>query len=350
MINQRLVKLALPSDLVTTMDTYINATTSYSGRQNFIADAIANLLADLEVEGASADADLRPPPALLSVTSRTEIAADNQARESSSKRVEPLDRGTALALAEVAFASDDLLRTERIFPSPTEPTWGIHNRDFPTLWAAGLMSRELAESETIDYQRWLNETVEVAWRLAASLDGLDIDLSGFPMNVDKADKSESRFVRFFLGEEAGRGPLFDLGLAAEVEPGRVTLTLDGADLLAKLQGWAPLISEPPPAQIRDLFLHHLFWRVPADFELLRDIVDLIGRGADERYALIAEIGNRNPDWPKGVTATNVAGFIGRGRQWGLIERRQKNRRYELTAGAVDAIHRFDDQHTGELGA
>lgn len=359
MINQRLVKLALPSDLVAAMDAYINISPSYSGRQDFVADAIANLLVDLEVGGTAAEVTFLEVATAFSAegTGVSSSAALSGSSKNTAvvipsvmpKSVEPFETSAALALAGISFPADGLLRTEGISPSPLEPTWGIHNRDFPTLWAAGILSRELASVETVDYQMWLTETTEIAWRLAASLDGSDIDLSGFPMNVDKAEKSESRFVRFFLGETVGRGPLFELGLVSEVEPGRVALTLDGSKVLSRLEGWTPRLSDPPSSETRDIFLSHLFRRVPADFKLLKEIIDLINEGASDRDSLIAEIGSRNSSWPPGVTATNVAGFIGRAREWGLIERRQKNRRYELSPGAVAAIHAFDDQPNVEPG-
>jgi hypothetical protein len=359
MINQRLVKLALPSELVVAMDTYINTSSSYNGRQDFVADAIANLLADLEVGGVAAEAPLHDVPSAVSANgvglASSAVVSDSSQSPAASipsvvgKTVEPFETSTALALARISFPSEDLLRSEGIGPSPSEVTWGIHNRDFPTLWAAGMLSRELTTHESVDYQNWLAEAVDVAWRLAASLADSDIDLSGFPMNLDKADKSESRFVRFFLGETAGHGPLFDLGLVAEVESGRVAMTLDGANVLAQLEGWAPTVSRRPADDARDVFLSHLFWRVPADFNLMQEIVDLISEGFSDRDTLIAEIGSRNAGWSSGVTTTNVAGFIGRARQWGLIERRQTNRRYQLSPGAVAAIHAYDNQRTEEPG-
>lgn len=356
-MNQRLVKLALPSDLVSDMDDYINGTSSYSGRQDFVADAIANLLADLEVTSSEQGAESPRSDTIdvgplgdqqgsnAGVTGRGQRSHERVRREDSEVElypIEPMSSAAALALTGIAFPTDGVLLTAPRSVVPLEPTWGIHNRDYPTLWAAGLLSVELEEKETVSYHSWLADTTRIAWRIADALRTSDLDLSGFPMNRAKAEKSEARFVRFFLGDDAGQGPLFDLGLAAVTEDDQVALTSAGSDLLSRIKDWSPRLDAHPGDRIASAFLDHLAAWVPADFDFLHKIIVLIDSGISERNLLVSTISEAYNDWPGQVAGTNVAGFVGRARQWGLIERRQERRQYLLAPGARALIEEANE--------
>ena len=210
-MSTRLVKVALPSDLVASMDGYINGSQAYSGRQDFVADAVGNLLADLEVEYAvPADPPMhlqpRPgnenhPPLRTDLSPPRTVVAREPSRRL--KQIETMEPFVAQALAAIAVPAAEITITADPTVRPENPSWGMFNRYFPTLWAAGMLSRELTGHRPVDYQPWLQEITELAWSVTAALTDADVDLSGFPSNREKADKSEGT-IRSFLPRRGTR--------------------------------------------------------------------------------------------------------------------------------------------------
>lgn len=337
------MKIALPAGLVTSMDQSINASTAYASRQDFIADAIANLLADLAVEGAAPGPSTASPVVLDSPQASPSPSVAAEPTPSAepapvyTKEIEPLEVYLAEVLAEIPNVSSSGISAGPMTERLTEPIWGMHNRDYPTLWAAGLLSREMADGEPVTYHSWVATTAELAWRLRDSLSESAMDLSGFPANPDKPDKSEARFIRFFIGDDVGNGPLFDLGLASNPGNGTVTLTEPGLHLLAQLKGWSPRTDVEVKAEAREAFLRHLAVWVPEDFKLIRLVVEAIADGMADRDSLIAAMAEMYPSWIRNVGNTYVAGYIGRSREWGLLESRQQKRRYVVKSGALEAL-------------
>jgi hypothetical protein len=68
-----------------------------------------------------------------------------------------------------------------------------------------------------------------------------------------------------------------------------------------------------------------------DLSFLSEIMGLIDEGTDTRLSLVSELSTRYPDWSAPEVQTNLAGYVGRAREWGLLERKQTKGRYVATA-------------------
>ena len=86
-------------------------------------------------------------------------------------------------------------------------------------------------------------------------------------------------------------------------------------------------------------LRHIAVWVPADFALMTQVVEAIHDGKSDREALVEDVAGHYPAWSNKVANTNIAGYVGRSREWGLIEYRQEKRHYVLTPDAMDALSR-----------
>jgi hypothetical protein len=282
------------------------------------------------------------------------IGTADRARDSSGSpmRVDP-----EKALAIRAPAPDAHVSRNAPTP-PDEPTIGIHNRDWPTLWAASHLGQREGPDPPL-FATWIVEITDEAWKIA-NIFGADrlYDLTGLPSPDKKSGankkSAETRFKTHFVSDRRHRGPLFGLGLAYLDEDSRVvSLTSAGAALLTALDGYLPMAKEQVRPEWRHAFLSHLARHVPSDFALLALIVRAIAAGTREREPLndlveqemISEADEETRKrWQKKdggkasmVTSTNVSGFISRGREWGLILPKQKQRRYLLTDDALDAL-------------
>jgi hypothetical protein len=420
MDGSRLVKLQLPARLVEAMDWAVDLDEAYPDRSSFVADAVRNLLADLDVGPSAADAlprGLEPPadPESTLAARRLQAAprysggprpgsglaqsarwalepaanrdhADRWDRASAREAVTPWEqwmhqlrtrgpvetsewpdaldaRGMSDADPLAALEAELVLAvppdgppplTEGRIPKPDKPTWGMHNRDWPTLWALADLARRTAELRApVPFSPWRQALGERASELAARLEALGtrFDVSGFPAARRRGDGSTLRFLALFVGERVGVGPLFSLGLAGPAEPaadapgrGRSTrdfraiaLTPAGLDLLHSLAGFAPWPA-PVPDGRRRAWVSHLRTWVPADFALLVAVMEEISGGHDTRTTLVDAVAIRMGWEPGSNTAkTNVAGMIGRAREWNLVQRRQGKDRYRLVPDALTLV-------------
>jgi hypothetical protein len=338
---KRLVKVVLPSKLVDSMDEAIERHPGYDDRSAFVADAVASLVAELEVGGPDevgrgrTGTTARPAPAPTRYAAAQPTWPDEQAYLLS--EFEPPQRRLPMHLPDVALTAPaaGIVVTPQL-PVPAEQlTWGMHNRDWPTLWAASELGR-VSTRGPVDFEPWVAELITRAWDIAQMLLGDSWDLSGLPMNPEKSKRSAGRFRAFFVGDSAGDGPLFSLGLAVAVRADAILLTKPGVDLLQQLAGL-----EPRRARVRGewraAFLAHLAAWVPEDFAFLRRIVALIDHDRATRFDLLEAVEAEHRDWKESVVATNVAGFIARGREWDLIEPQQSQRRYAIVPDAPEAL-------------
>jgi len=395
----RIVKASLPARLVEAMDRAIDVSPGYPDRAAFLADAVENLLADLtDVSGELPDAELSPdplaPPAAF-VDSRPAPGswglggARAGVGVMASRMGGAVGRAAAVTLTEVEtdVATDaarhlnpaspaaivpDALEARLVLTAPrqdpavapepcTAPdkvTWGMHNRDWPTLWVlADLAARTAEAGAPAEFHGWRNDLGERAADLAYRLNdaGSAFDYVGLPNIKAKGLKSVMRFLSLFVGDRPGTGPLFSLGLAATAEPWSkvcpepgdrrfvgerepILLTEAGLALLRRLDGFAPAPAPVADAH-RTAWLEHLRDRVPLDFELLCAVVESIAAGHDQRKPLVAATVERL-GWAdvRPITAeTNVAGIIGRAREWNVVARAQDRGRYLLVGDGADAL-------------
>lgn len=318
----RLIKVLLPSHLVGAMDEVIAASGSYASRSEFVADAIDGHLAELRaqqaVEGVSGPRLERTNAAPGVMKPRAPVAA-------------------------ILSVSGHTPTVEHLGSCKAEPTWGMHNRDFPTLWALTHLSRAThATGEPVAFVDWLPEVVTDAWDLGRRLPTDKFDLSGFPTNAAKREASEGRFVKFFIGDGPGMGPLFDLGLAGSDEDGRVAPTPAGLVLLTEIEGFSCERGRGIPQKWTRAYLRHIARYAPADLAFMSEVLAHIRSGEDDRTRLMQATADTHPDWSESVVDTNVAGFIARSREWGLLLPRQHKGRYAMEDAAMELLEQAKD--------
>ncbi|MBW3613918.1 MAG: hypothetical protein KY439_01225 [Actinobacteria bacterium] len=315
MTTGRLVKVMLPGHLVAAMDAFINRSPDYAGRAEVLTDALDGFLTEI---GATA-----PVPLTLPL---------EEAAPSVALRVEPLAPVLAAAVLELHPAPAGVPVVEPVSGLPRrEFTWGMHNRDFPTLWAAlHLATATAAAGAPLPFAQWVPSLARDAWRVALGLaEDRTFDLSGFPTNPAKWAKAETRFITFFVGAADGTGPLFDLALAGMAPDGTCGLTEAGVTVLGALDGWGCSVDATPTDARRVTWLGHLAQWAPADIDLFAVVVDAIDAGSDTRDSLLLAVAERYEDWSSSQVSTNAAAAVSRLREVGLLERRQSAGRYVL---------------------
>ena len=228
--------------------------------------------------------------------------------------------------------------------SQVGPLFGLHNRDFPSLWALGKLA-ELTTEGPIPYSEFMTEVAGSAWRYGQMLGALEQrghkGLTGlFPTNPDKREASEARFLNFGVGEakltEGGwttRGPLFQWGVAGIVVSegvGSIGVTSLGAQLIGEVVGLTP--DTPHPRQIAVGFAEFLRASAPDDWWGFQRLLTAVGAGASTRNEVARHFhGSRFGDnWTKNEVSTNAAGYVARAREWGFLEQKQQDGRYVLT--------------------
>jgi len=228
--------------------------------------------------------------------------------------------------------------------SDATTAFGMHNRDYPTLWGADWIGRLTAKAgQPLPWSRLTEAVIERAWEFAAKLQTADLDrprgakvAAGFPTNRKKPEAVSARFREHFLGlvdKRGARGPLFSFGLAG-VDGGDVALSQAGVDLLSKLQN-AGFASGPPfSSEAWDAFANHLTVHAPQELEMWRRVLAIIADGPDRR-ALVERC-----DWWSGNPAdTNSMGYMARGREWGLVDVALHDGHYQLTDRGAKELQR-----------
>ncbi len=296
----RLIRVLLPDHLVERLDQVVGAGHVYADRNSLVADAIDGHLLELEsLEGSG--------PVMASDLSGWKISAPSP------------DTPTLPRCGE-----------------PSTPTWGMHNRDFPTLWALWRLTGDVATAGApVPFVPWLESVVRDSWNARVELASREYDIAGFPSNVGKAQASEGRFRRFFVGDEVATGPIFSLGLAGGAGA-LVAPTSEGLSLLAELDGLT-CSALAPAERATFAFFEHLRSLGHPDYRLFRSVLEWIGEGVATRDRLLSRLAVDYPQWSRAQLQTNLAGMVGRTREWGLVERKQAKGKYEATARAVRLV-------------
>ena len=331
--DERLLKVPLPTDLLRRMDQLLVARVGgYETRTQFVHAAIKALVADL---------DPASPPA---------------------KREKPITPGMeAQTRPRLDEAVSDLTTTALILPSHVafidkgdatiddSPLFGLHNRDYPTLWAAVKLA-ELSRVDLVPFDSFVKLTTERAWQIArvfagSSVNGLKLTAL-FPSNEQKRQSSEQAFASFALGSVVARegtlratGALFQWQLAQVRKTDgscMIGLTRQGFDLLHELEGLS-LNLPHSPSQFESFFRHLRRW-CSADADCWLQALTLVGASPTREEAL-RSFQREHQQWSPIQTSTNLAGYISRGREWGLIEPKQVDGRYRLTPFGVKVIRK-----------
>ena len=323
----RIVRVPLPVDLIRQIDELILAGPGgFESRAELIVDAIRERIVELKFD----EADPLPTRVEPEAVRSSEKPHDEQPR-----CVEASWTMTVLHAPAPTVPTLELGDIE----VPDVPLFGLHNRDYPTLWAA----TQLAEIGPAPFEQAMAAMTERAWFMGDIFRALGEQTqtklaSLFPANREKKQAAEGRFESFAVGSarrENGKvvaeGPLFAWGLAVtELRDGDlyVGLSAVGRRLLGDLEGLDA--REPHADRYARLFVNHLREFAPADWSVLREVLWLIDSEDTGRLQLIAHLRDRYPEWSENEGSTNAAGYVARGREWGLLAPRQERGLYRIT--------------------
>jgi hypothetical protein len=336
--DERIVRVPLPVPLIRRMDELVlKGTGGYQTRAEFIREAVEAMVLELSYEPAPEEP--RPHAATLLANAPPAAAGPPGAQPAPA---EPL-RAPALNLEETRLGSPP--------PSITlddgegividEPMFGLHNRDYPSLWAAhhlaGLTADALVGLDEF-YRTLVNAAWEFGERLLALEKALGAKLSAlFPTNRAKPQSAEEGFRVFAVGTCTANGqelrlggPLFMWRVSQVTRrEGRllVGLTSAGRELLTALEDVS--LEMPHPPGLAERFFAHLRAHAPQDWWGFTTLLEAVEAGAT-RVELIDVFQQAQPTWNESKNATNVAGYVARAREWGLVEPKQVDGRYALT--------------------
>ena len=340
------MRIPLPVPLIREMDAVIiDGVGGYSTRAEFIIDAIQERILELTIEEVE---DAGPPPGPKRDTPGEPRPPEMASYKAPSDPDPLVTMGlTELAAREAGFSlspSDDLSRPEG------EALFGLHNRDYPSLWALSHLA-EMAHEEPIPVTDYHERVLQQAWDFGRRLLAIEKRTGSkctalFPTNRDKRQSAEARFSMFAIGAfRVGEdntittsGPLFEwrtVGLTGSVDEPRISLTAGGWQLLTALRGLS--VEEPHPPASAVAFLTHLKEHAPGDSRGFIEITRAIGPDGAKRKNVLDHAGTRWPEWTKNMVSTNAAGYIARAREWGLVEPKQSKSRYQLTPFGVELM-------------
>ena len=354
----RLVRVLAPGALLREVDGIVRqGRGGYQTRQEFFLDAIENQILEVTYSGAE-NGQRRLPvdqlPAADSAT-RARTGPGDVPQENGGQVAEP-PAPPALANGDSIQLLTDFSETELHPPSsgPTmngglgvatdEPLFGLHNRDYPSLWAAQQLAVQTQEG-FVPLRDFVEATLTAAWRFAASLEDLDQKASTkltalFPKNRAKPQSAEESFKAFAIGALAkkpladgklkGSGPLYTWGVAQVQQSDDVLAigpTEAGYELLEQLAGIS--LRLPHEEHFANRFLDFLAEHASADaagFDLLLEVVP---EGLT-RTELAGRFKDWQPKWSDTEANTYAAAYVARAREWGLLEEKLVDRRYALT--------------------
>lgn len=311
----RLVKLLMPADVVRQMDhTILAAGGAYQGRGDFITDAVRDRIAEeMAMRSAAVTRDF--DTAGGKSAARAEVAGPDL----------------------VAFGTWIETKPPTVAGSPTSAiSFGLHNRDLPTLWAFDQLVE--ATSKAQQPVSWADFVASVGrastnvgeWLRIRDLSrerGISVG-TGFPKPGAKQSQSVDRFIGAMVGSlRRGDGPLFDLGLAVGLTDQALAPTEAGVDVLRRMTELGLAVELPQPEGALRAWWGHLAMWAPAEHSAWLRVLQAVAQ-APTREDLIARFVE---DWPGSTADTNIAGFVSRSREWGLIEPELIDSRYRLTA-------------------
>lgn len=332
-VPRRLVKLYLPVEIVRRMDAAIlRSAGAYFDRAEFVTEALVDRLAE---EGHGAVEQLPLPQERT-----TQLAAVPELAE------------FAPDMPEVGMFGD-WLSSGSVPTLPTSPgpkaNFGLHNRDYPTIWACDLLGRLTAEAGApIAWDTFSQQLLQMSWSVGRRLAAADAETGrpvkagvGFPTNAAKKDAAERRFLAHSFGLPSARGnpgPVFVfkwVGIEQTDGQPRVALSEPGLALVRALAKTGD--SGPPFGDAAwHAFAEHLAEHARPELRTWLSVLELL-RERPNRNELV----ERCAWWKGNEAATNAMSYISRGREWGLVEPRlDPDNRYALTERGTRELKRL----------
>ena len=326
----RLARILLPVAILREVDEIVLAGTGgFRTRQEFFAEAIQNLILEVKhgmtpdgqlvISSNLADSEVgnhaygavpavRPDAPASEAESPPKLALDSPMTASTLSAIKDL-RETALpAVAPGAPIRDGIGAVKR------EPTIGLHNRDYPSLWA-GIRLGSMTQHGPVPVQEFLHAVTGEAWEFGTVLLPLErqtkIKLTAlFPTNLAKPQSAEASFHTFAVGDIARRPNddgtvnvaegLFAWEAAQVVrEDGRLCLGLTekGYELLGRMEGLT--LSWPHDSEHARAFIDYLKVNAPWDWGGFATLLDAAG-DQPNRAALVQQFNQWHPEWSDAV--------------------------------------------------
>jgi len=357
----RLVRMLLPAPLLREVDELVlSGRGGYGSRQEFLFDAVQNHALEVK-HGPSKedqididrDFDAFEAPTLNAVSANGHELADGE-RADESKLDSPPEgpRETAAAQPGLRGLSETALRApirgatveDGVAHIKREPLLGLHNRDYPSLWASQLLG-QLTQHGPVPFPMFTEEATREAWRYADALLELEKTTKTkltalFPTNPAKPQSAEEGFRAFAIGTIARKpsvdgsfatsGPFFTWRLCELIKSDgtvHIALTNAGWQLLESLDGLT--LASPHERHYAERFFDHLRRHAPWDWAGFEHLLEAVSE-SPSRSELTNHFSSWQADWSETVANTNAAGFVARGREWGLVEPKLDAGRYALT--------------------
>lgn len=331
---ERIVRVPLPVRLIQDVDEIVEQQLGgYNSRAEFIRESIEAMSLEVRFGVAPDERDGDP-----SASGDAELAGGEASAEASSVTQMP---AVGLSITALEPPPKCQLVTKGCAQIADEVLFGLHNRDYPSLWAAAHLGR-MTKDELVPAKRFFTAAAEEAWSFAKRLIPLETEsgqkLTGlFPTNRDKPESSEGAFLSFAIGTYDHRdetirasGALFNWRVAQLVRGDGellIGLTPEGYELLQQLAGLS--LDLPHDQASAEVFFNYLRANAPADAAGFDEVLKALSAGLTRRE-LVEAIAHNHGDWTETVAATNAAGYVARAREWGLVARKQAQGRYVLT--------------------
>jgi len=337
-IPRRLVKLYLPVETVRRMDAAIlRSGGAYFDRAEFVNEALIDRLAEEghgSVESRPIQQDHKSPPLAAVPALDVEFAPD--VAERTGHFGEWLSNGSVPTLPPAAGP---------------EANFGLHNRDYPTIWACDLLGRMTAEAGMpIAWDGFSEQLLRESWAVGRRLAADDAESGrplkagvGFPTNSAKKEAAERRFLAHAFGLPTARGnpgPVFVfrwVGVEhADGQP-RIALTPGGLGVLRALAETGEPVPPFGEAAWR-IFVDHLSAHAAGELKAWLSVLELL-REKPNRTELVERC---SAWWQGNEAATNAMSYVSRGREWGLVEAKLgPDNRYALTERGAAELDRLN---------
>ena len=356
----RVVRLAFPVGLLRKIDELVqHGAGGYETRTEFVIDSVRQNIEVMQAEDRGGDPHAMtvvPTAPVLRVQPRTPPVMNLQGLDIGS---EESFRGTAIRAVGETDLVTDVKRISRVEP---RVLFGMHNRDYPSLWAASQLARATRE-HLVSYEEFQQSVADKAWKQGRALEDLEKRTGRkttalFPTNPGKRKSAEMAFRQYAVGRvmgdptDPGRlladGPLFQwhvAALAGTPEDPFLGLTPQGHRLLVELDGLS--VEEPHPRAASRAFLDYLAGEAPLDFCVLLQVVAVVGPEGASRREVLDDIGERWPGWTANERSTNTAGYIARAREWGLLRPKQTAGKYQLSELGLQYLESNNTHNEGE---
>ncbi|BBU24304.1 Uncharacterised protein [Mycobacterium xenopi] len=341
----RVLRVALPVSLLRDMDSVIlSGVGGYMTRAEFIVDAIQERVLELTA-GEEEDAST---PLVRPLAAEMQMSLD-PVQSRTTAPVEAADlSATAIPKAPPATILDG---TSNVSALTSDVLFGLHNRDYPSLWALAQLAN-IAHSGPVDIDKFYSDVTKHAWEFGELLIFLERKTGArytalFPTNRAKQKAAEGRFRSFAIGDIRAEGnaklnlsgPLFQWRAATVAfipgEPIRIGITGLGLELLEIVAGIT--IAEPHASDIARRFFTYLSRHSPGDWKGFAETLTVIGTSGANRQRILDHFASCWPSWTANEVSTNAMGYIARAREWGMIQPKQTHLKYYPTELGLELI-------------